>query len=288
MSSNRNAEKIILITNGNFISMVALSKWLSIQGHIISDIYITKKLPSSRNNWHGVMDMLKKSGVKYTYFKIFVNILLPIYAKIANKPHSVASYIQFIGCSPNIYRVNSINTSDVISAIKKQNPTTIVSFSATERFTNEVVEIPEHGAINVHYGALPKYAGLSPYYWHLHNKESNYGVTMHKITSRLDAGDIIDQRISQIDEKWSALDLALEMSSHVSPMLTEYFDGSEKNVPVRAQDIRERTYFGHPTRAQVTSFTIDGGRFLTFSACKRAFDILDNSLSSGHDPRRAA
>ena len=44
---------------------------------------------------------------------------------------------------------------------------------------------------NFHDGPLPRYAGLFSSSWAIVNNEKTHGVTWHKITKKIDAGDIV-------------------------------------------------------------------------------------------------
>jgi methionyl-tRNA formyltransferase len=61
-----------------------------------------------------------------------------------------------------------------------------------------VLDIPEHGAINLHPSLLPKYRGSSPIQWALANGDTVTGVTILYVSEKMDAGDIILQRDVQI------------------------------------------------------------------------------------------
>ena len=45
--------------------------------------------------------------------------------------------------------------------------------------------------VNFHPGILPKYRGIFTNYYSLVNKEKYVGITLHKITPKIDGGDII-------------------------------------------------------------------------------------------------
>lgn len=57
-----------------------------------------------------------------------------------------------------------------------------------------VLSLPEHGAINLHPSALPKYRGSSPIQWAVANGDTQTGVTILYVSEKMDAGDIILQR----------------------------------------------------------------------------------------------
>ena len=70
-------DRSILITNGNLLSLVSLADWLRRYGSSIAKIYVTRRLPSERSNVAGVMRMLRRSGLDYTYFKVWLNVVPP-------------------------------------------------------------------------------------------------------------------------------------------------------------------------------------------------------------------
>jgi methionyl-tRNA formyltransferase len=53
--------------------------------------------------------------------------------------------------------------------------------------------------LNLHNSALPRYRGMAPINWALHNGEREHGVTLHEITPEIDAGPIVDQLVYPID-----------------------------------------------------------------------------------------
>ena len=63
------------------------------------------------------------------------------------------------------------------------------------------------GAINFHDGPLPRYAGLNAPVWALINRETRHGVTWHLIEGGIDEGDIVEQRLFDLDDGETALTL---------------------------------------------------------------------------------
>ncbi len=63
----------------------------------------------------------------------------------------------------------------------------------TNILRESVFGIPRHGSINFHNGLVPFYRGGPPVFWELFNGEAEVGLTVHWITSKVDAGDVIIQ-----------------------------------------------------------------------------------------------
>jgi methionyl-tRNA formyltransferase len=265
-------DRVVLITNGNLPSMLALAGWLRAHGHSLVKVYVTYRLPSSKGNISGGLSMLRHSGWDYTWLKVWVNRIAPMRLRRAGLPASVSDYLGALGLSVPVEAVDSVKTPEVLAEVFDLAPELLVSFSATQRFSDELIGIPSVGAINVHYGALPRYAGLSPYYWHLHNEEPEFGVTLHRIESELDAGGIIEQSIRPVGDQKTCLGLMLDMAGQVSPLLNRFHAGETRLDNVTGQDLSQRSYFRHPDRAQVADFKRRGYRMMDADARKRVVD----------------
>ena len=234
--------------------MLALAGWLREYGRSVVKVYVTYRLPSSKGNVSGGLSLLRDSGWDYTWLKVWVNRVAPMRLRRAGLSASVADYLAALGLSVPVQAVDSVKTPEILDEMADLSPDLLVSFSATQRFPDALIDIPSAGAINVHYGALPRYAGLSPYYWHLHNEESEFGVTLHRIESKLDAGGIVEQSIRPVAEQKTCLGLMLDMAREVSPLLNRFCSGETSLSYLTEQDSACRTYFRHPSRAQVRDF----------------------------------
>ena len=56
-----------------------------------------------------------------------------------------------------------------------------------------VFSLPRLGSINLHSGKAPEYRGAAPAFWELYNGEREVGITIHRVATALDAGNILLQ-----------------------------------------------------------------------------------------------
>ncbi|MFQ5952776.1 MAG: methionyl-tRNA formyltransferase, partial [Candidatus Omnitrophota bacterium] len=68
--------------------------------------------------------------------------------------------------------------------------------------------------VNLHPSLLPKYRGAAPVNWAILNGENETGNTVIKLTERMDAGSIIAQEKTPINDEESALDLFKRLSQN--------------------------------------------------------------------------
>ncbi|MEK7612554.1 MAG: methionyl-tRNA formyltransferase [Patescibacteria group bacterium] len=74
----------------------------------------------------------------------------------------------------------------------------------------EVLDLPRHGALNIHPSLLPKFRGPSPYVSAILADERETGVTVMLMEEKMDAGPILAQaRIEIAEEDWPPKGLIL-------------------------------------------------------------------------------
>ncbi len=70
-----------------------------------------------------------------------------------------------------------------------------------EILKQHVLDTPKKGCINVHASLLPKYRGAAPIQWAIINGESESGISIMHMVRKMDAGNVISQRVVSIDEQ---------------------------------------------------------------------------------------
>jgi acetyltransferase-like isoleucine patch superfamily enzyme len=262
-------QSTVLITNGNLLSMLSLGDWLFEYGHCLKAVVITTKLPSSKSNIGGIWDMFRQSGLDYTYFKLNTNRVLPARLSFRGLPTTIPELVRLYRLPAEVIYVDNVNDPAVIDHIRGLDPNILLSFSATTRFCDNLLEVASRVAINVHYALLPGYAGLSPYYWYVHQQEPVAGITMHMMISKLDAGPILCQECFETKGICSVAGLLIRQMELVSPVLCRFYNGAINESEAVRQDLTKRSYFRHPTKAQVRDFKGRGLTFITAEDVRR-------------------
>lgn len=99
-------------------------------------------------------------------------------------------------------------------------------------------------AFNLHGSLLPKYRGRTPHVWAIINGEKYTGVTSHIIVEDVDAGDIIVQKVIEIEAKDTGDDLIKKFRALYPQIILESIDIIESNKLLTKQNEKEATYFG--------------------------------------------
>ena len=89
-----------------------------------------------------------------------------------------------------VEEVANVNDKNSIKLLKEIEPDFGIVFG-TGKISKEVIDILGDGLINVHRGIAERYRGLDSDLWAIyHHDYENIGVTIHKVFSALDTGDI--------------------------------------------------------------------------------------------------
>jgi len=86
----------------------------------------------------------------------------------------------------------------VQAAIASVRPDVLLSWFWPQRIPASLLALPRLGAYGVHPSLLPRWRGPDPYFWALHQGDSETGVTLHRLDDAYDTGEVISQRRLQI------------------------------------------------------------------------------------------
>jgi methionyl-tRNA formyltransferase len=92
-----------------------------------------------------------------------------------------------------VFQPDSINTPEGVAALQAFGPDLLVVAAYGQILSKEVLAVPPKGGINVHASLLPKYRGAAPVAWAIYHGEQQTGVTIIRMTTGLDAGDMLAQ-----------------------------------------------------------------------------------------------
>jgi methionyl-tRNA formyltransferase len=141
--------------------------------------------------------------------------------------------------SPN---VNSANFNQYVKGL---NVDLIVVYYFPQILKTALLQTPRLGVLNCHPSLLPRYGGPNPAFWMIKNGESVAGITIHVMTEKIDAGDIVAQQELVIGEEENAGQLMQRQHHAAAALLTQAInDMAQGALNPKPQNIGERTYFG--------------------------------------------
>jgi methionyl-tRNA formyltransferase len=111
-----------------------------------------------------------------------------------------------------VLQPQSINTPEGVAALQALQPDLLVVAAYGQILSRDVLAVPSHGGINVHASLLPKYRGAAPIAWAIYHGETRTGVTIIKMSTSLDAGDMLAQEATDIGPDETAGDVEARLA----------------------------------------------------------------------------
>jgi len=93
-----------------------------------------------------------------------------------------------------VLQPEKIRDSEFLEKIREKRPDFIVVVAYGQILPKGLLEIPKFLSINLHPSLLPKYRGAAPIQWAIMNDEKITGVTVIRMTEKMDAGPILLQK----------------------------------------------------------------------------------------------
>lgn len=97
------------------------------------------------------------------------------------------------------YQYDKIRVEGV-EDLRALKPDLMITCAFGQILSQEILDIPKLGVINIHASLLPKYRGASPIHYAILNGETETGVTIMKTDIGIDTGDMIEQEKVQIEK----------------------------------------------------------------------------------------
>lgn len=149
-----------------------------------------------------------------------------------------------------VFAPEDVNHPLWVNRIRELAPDVIFSFYYRTLLSDDILQLPSFGAFNLHGSLLPRYRGRAPVNWVLVNGDTQTGVTLHKMVSRADAGDIVAQSVVAIDEEDTALTLHGKCRTAAAALLAQQLPLiRSREITLTPQDDSRASYFGRRTAA---------------------------------------
>ena len=212
----------------------------------LSDPFRPQKGGAVGQAWH----LLRRSGPRFLPY-LAANFVLP----------RLAGLIRADGVAPEQTRLARLCTLRGIpvstepdmnapafqARLRGSGADMILTFHCDQILTAETLAVLSGGGLNVHAGLLPDHRGPVPTIHALLEPVPRFGVTIHRLAPRIDAGAIVAQATVELPLGISALSAAERLHMAALPLLNDVLDAGV----IRETNFIPKKYCGFPTSAQL-------------------------------------
>lgn len=127
-----------------------------------------------------------------------------------------------------VIQPDSINDPNGIEALRAFQPDLLVVAAYGQILSDEVLTAAPQGGINVHASLLPEYRGAAPIAWAIYHGETETGVTIIRMSTKLDAGDMLAQQAVPIEPDETAGEVEARLAPLGAQMAVDVIRQMEK------------------------------------------------------------
>ncbi len=147
-----------------------------------------------------------------------------------------------------VLRPSSVNHPAFVEELEELGADYFVVGNFQQILRERLLAVPKETAVNFHPSPLPRFAGLSPFYWMIREGTEDSMVSAIEMAPALDSGDLLMQHHVPLTGRETGLDLRTAQERANVLMLLDLIPQLAGRSLVRtAQDPARRTYYGRPT-----------------------------------------
>ncbi len=145
--------------------------------------------------------------------------------------------------------------NDLLNWLRQQQPDFLVTIAFGQILSQEVLDIPKKGTVNVHASLLPEYRGPNPIQKAIVDGKTETGLTTMLTDIGVDTGDMLLKTVVPITPDLNAQELHDMLSEAAGPLLLDTLRGlADGSIRPEPQDPAQAT---HAPKAQKEDALID-------------------------------
>ena len=141
-----------------------------------------------------------------------------------------------------VFQPLKVKEAEFVQQLKAWQPDFIVVAAFGQFLTQEILDIPTYGCINVHASLLPKYRGAAPIQYAIIKGEKESGVTIMRMEKGMDTGAMYSRVVVPIDAEMNFARLHDELMEKGAVLLTDTLPRIAEGLQPEIQKESEATF----------------------------------------------
>jgi len=274
-------KRVIFCTYSSVYSSIVLEKLIADESvEVVAIINSTRVIHPKYGFIRGGLKQIQVSGLRYASYLFIVTDLFRwlqpfsiviksvVKLNLKNSVHSLAKQHSI----PVLDTVD-MNKTESLNFIKQSKPDYLLSAHLNQLVKPAVLDLPNMACINIHPSILPSYKGVDPVFHALLNKETEIGVTLHKMSEDFDSGEILAKQTlltKPADFNHSVCFYNCQLFEEGVKLAIEWM-GNEATADNVTNNVNKASdnYDSWPSRAKVKQFKQAGNQLISLSELRK-------------------
>jgi len=142
-----------------------------------------------------------------------------------------------------VYQPRRAREEAFVEEMRALKPDLMVVIAFGQILSQELLDVPKYGCVNIHASLLPKYRGAAPIQWSVINGDAETGITTMMMDAGMDTGDMLEKLVVPLREKETGGSLFDRLSTLGGALILSTIDKLEAGTLERTpQNHEEATY----------------------------------------------
>ena len=142
-----------------------------------------------------------------------------------------------------VYQPTTFKDEAVMEELKALAPDLIVVVAYGKLLPQKVLDLPQHGCVNMHASILPELRGAGPVQWSILNHCKETGVTAMYMSAGMDEGDMIEVRRTPIDPNETGAELMDRLAVIAAGLACDTIDAIANGTVCRICQCHEKATY---------------------------------------------
>jgi len=241
--------RIVLCTSGGVHGAIVLQRLLASHRVELAGVIRSTRVLSVRYDLlRGAWEQCRRSGLRYAlYLGCAAAGSIAVRARANGVP---------------VFETRDVNADGSRAFIEQLVPDLLVAAFFNQRISDTVTAMPKYAAVNIHPSLLPAFRGVDPVFFAMLRDSRKVGVTLHRLSPELDAGNVIAQQALSVAPDESVLRTTARLFDCGAGLLLASLDAllsGESGAPQAG----EANYDSWPTPPQVAQLGRQGGSLVS-------------------------
>jgi len=240
--------KYAVITSNSYFSYLILSRLLDEYRHSISVMIEARGMIEDKSPPAMFLHVLRRLGLRGFCYKTGTAAYGRLLDKVADilpgiqRAFGPLTHARHLGIE--VITFKDANSEPCLELLRTVHPDVIFAVNVYQKLRAPLLKLPRVGIINIHFGMLPWYRGMSPYMWAMAHGETEIGITAYFMDEQFDTGDIVIQESVPILSHDSVYALYVRGCLKAGHILTHIAAAARNSaIPCKPQSPDQGSYF---------------------------------------------
>lgn len=122
------------------------------------------------------------------------------------------------------YQPETLRTDDAVQKLRDEKADLFIVAAYGQILTQEVLDLPRFGCVNLHASLLPRWRGAAPIHWAVASGDAVTGTSLMRMERGLDTGPVFAQETLMIGETETSGELHDRLAEQSAQMLVAHLD----------------------------------------------------------------